>query len=148
MERHVITLPRTAAALVPFLLLILAACGQAPSSGSSSAGTSSPAAPSATAACTIVTDRAPAVSETFYVTGTGFKPNVDLEITVDAGTPAEEKLGPAPGSHTSATGTMGRLDLTYTSPSDAGPHSIAASDGSCTAKLEFTVPSPFTASPS
>lgn len=107
------------------------------------------AAPSPTAVCTIAWDRPPAVSQTVYLTGTGFKPNVDMDVTFDAGTASEEKLPVInPGMHTSADGRMGPTDVTYTSPSDAGRHSVTATDGACTATLEYTIPSPFSAAPS
>ena len=129
------------------LVLTLAVVGCATPAAPSAAATA--AAPSPAAVCTIAWDRPPAISQTVYLTGTGFKPNVDMDVTFDAGTASEEKLPVInPGMHTSADGKMGPTDVTYTSASDAGPHSVTASDGACTTTLKYTIPSPFSAAPS
>jgi hypothetical protein len=75
----------------------------------------------------------------FNLSGTFFKPGVDILLTVGDGPPFNgpgSPIHPA-GLHTNAQGSFGPYEMYYDAAEPVGPHTITVSDGSCKATLNF-----------
>jgi hypothetical protein len=156
--------PRLALATFGVVMIIVSACTSAASPSPTAtdtptvapsvtvapteAPTSTPAAtPAATPTCSVSTDVDPAIDVTFYLSGTGFEPGVDIELTfVDRG---ETSTWGGPDGlvkpellHTTPEGDFGPYDIMYMNDSLPGEYSITASDGSCEATVSFTIEAP------
>jgi hypothetical protein len=81
---------------------------------------------------------------TFYLSGTGFAPGVDIELTL-VGAAGTSTWGGPNGEvkptllHTTAAGKFGPYDIAYNLDNELGQQSITASDGTCDATVSFSV---------
>jgi hypothetical protein len=99
--------------------------------------------------CTIALDRVPAWVETFFLSGTGFLPGVDVGLTFIE--PAKTNTWGGPdgvaqpeGLRTGDDGAFGPYDIEYVEPKeeDFGDSTTKASDGECVASVSFTLGPP------
>ncbi len=120
-----------------------------PSQAATAAATAPPSASPIQAAtpspgCSISTDVVPETGKVFYLSGAGFAPDVDIEITFVGPDGTDTFGGPdfeikVPALHTASDGAFGPWDIRYEDTDGVGDFQIQASDGDCRASLSFTL---------
>jgi hypothetical protein len=107
------------------------------------------AEPSTATVCALALDREPAWDETFSLSGEGFAPGVDLQLTFIEPDQTWTWGGPngdmqPSGLRTRDDGSFGPYDIAFTdpTPADLGNHVIEATDGTCAASVEFALGAP------